>query len=219
MTLKKKVLKKKFDVVFLIHTLEHFKNLKAALTNIRNLLKDDGKMFIEIPNFEYYTKKNTYYSVFHQHLSMFTIDHLSNLLKINGFAIEKIIKKTNIIFCSVKKKKNFETGFIKINNKLLFKRLNKNYVKMQNTILAHINKNYFNVYGAGGSMVLALIPIKNIKKKIKFIYDKDEMKHKKKFPSTNIIISKQDKKNSNSTSKSISCYEISNKNNLNIQKI
>ena len=96
-------LNNKYDVIFIIHTLEHFKSPKLAISNIKKSLKDDGRIFIEVPNFDYYTKKNTYYSVFHQHLSMFTLKHLSNLLQINDLYIEKVITNKYNFFCSVKK--------------------------------------------------------------------------------------------------------------------
>ena len=59
-----------------MHTLEHFKYPARAIQNIKALLKNDGRIFIEIPNFNFNIRKETYYAIFHQHLSMFTIDHL-----------------------------------------------------------------------------------------------------------------------------------------------
>ena len=40
-----------------MHTMEHFKYPGKAMKNIKNLLKKDGKLFVEIPNFNYYIKK------------------------------------------------------------------------------------------------------------------------------------------------------------------
>jgi len=209
----------KFDIIFLIHTLEHFKNPKLAISNIKRSLKDEGRIFIEVPNFDYYTKKNTYYSIFHQHLSMFTLKHLSNLLHINDLYIEKVITKTNIIFCSVKKNFKKKKKLNKINNIFLLRKLDKNYKEMQKKILQHLNKEKYDVYGSGGSMVLALSSINKITNKINFIFDNDKKKNNKIFPTTKIKIFKFTKKFLKSEIKSISCYELNKKRNLNIQKI
>ena len=48
-------------------------------------------------------KYKTYYSIFHQHLSMFSRKHLNNLLIQSGLQIDKLLNENGIIFCSVKK--------------------------------------------------------------------------------------------------------------------
>ena len=88
-----------------MHTLEHFKQPKKALDNIISSLKDNGKLFLEIPNFNYFINRNTYYAIFHQHLSMFTMKHLTNFLSLSGLSVDKLFIKKEVIFCSVKKNK------------------------------------------------------------------------------------------------------------------
>ena len=43
---------KEFDYVFMFHVLEHFNSPGLALDKIRKLLKNTGKLIIEVPNFE-----------------------------------------------------------------------------------------------------------------------------------------------------------------------
>ena len=115
-----KTIKKKFDIIFLMHTMEHFKYPGKAMKNIKNLLKKDGKLFVEIPNFNYYIKKNTYYSIFHQHLSLFTLKHLKNLLNFYSMKIEKLFIEDKIIYCSIKNT-DIKSEILSINNEILFK--------------------------------------------------------------------------------------------------
>ena len=90
---------------------------------------------------------------------------------------------------------------------------------MKKKILQHLNKEKYDVYGSGGSMVLALSSINKITNRINFIFDNDKKKNDKIFPTTKIKIFKFTKKFLKSEIKSISCYELNKKRNLNIQKI
>lgn len=45
-----------FDYIFLNDTLEHFRAPASALSNIRELLKDDGQLFIHTPNALYWKR-------------------------------------------------------------------------------------------------------------------------------------------------------------------
>ena len=130
-----------------MHTMEHFKYPGKAMKNIKNLLKKDGKLFVEIPNFNYYIKKNTYYSIFHQHLSLFTLKHLKNLLNFYSMKIEKLFIEDKIIYCSIKNT-DIKSEILSINNEILFKLLKKNYTIMKKKVYVHLKNNKFDIYGA-----------------------------------------------------------------------
>jgi len=208
-----------FDIIFLTHTLEHFKYPKKAIINIMKSLKINGRLFIEIPNFDFYTKKNTYYAIFHQHLSMFTLSHLSNFLKICGLTIDKLFLKTNVIFCSVKKKEINKKKLVYIDNRKIFKRLNKNYTKMKKKIFSYIENRKFDIYGAGGSMVLCLASLRNISKNINLVFDNDPSKQSMLFPGTDIKIYKKIKKPKLHSKLSLSSYKLKKNKNLNIHLV
>ena len=161
--IEEKKIKNKFDIIFLMHTLEHFKYPARAIQNIKASLKNDGRIFIEIPNFNFNIRKETYYAIFHQHLSMFTIDHLKNFLILNGLSIENIFIKKDVIFCSVKlNKSKIKPKYI--DNKKIIIILKKNLNSMKRKILNHLQNNKFDIYGAGGSMVLLISLFNNLKK-------------------------------------------------------
>ncbi len=46
------IIQKKFDVITLWHVLEHIHDLENSLQKIKELLKDDGMIFIAVPNYE-----------------------------------------------------------------------------------------------------------------------------------------------------------------------
>ena len=213
-----KTIKKKFDIIFLMHTIEHFKYPGKAIKNIKNLLKKDGKLFVEIPNFNYYIKKNTYYSIFHQHLSLFTLKHLKNLLNFYSMKIEKLFIEDKVIYCSIKNT-DIKSEMLSINNEILFKLLKKNYTIMKKKVYVHLKDNKFDIYGAGGAMVLLINSIKKVKKNIRKIFDNQDSKRYKIFPGTDITISKNKRSIYEKEIYSLSSYSLSKKNNLNINKI
>ena len=215
----KKKINKKFDIIFLIHTLEHFKFPKKAILNIKSSLNTHGRLFIEIPNLNYMLKYKTYYSIFHQHLSMFSRKHLNNLLIQSDLQIDKVLNENGIIFCSVKKVNLKNSKLIKINNIKMFKSFKKNYNLMKKRLTRHLKRNKFDIYGAGGSMALAISTISHYKKNINQIFDNDPAKLNHNFPGTKKKILSAKKIHSLGNFLSISNYELKKKNNLNIQKI
>ena len=164
-----KAIKNQFDHIFLIHTLEHFKYPLKAMKNISKSLKINGRLYVEVPNFNFHTKKRTYYGIFHQHLSMFTIKHLNNLLNLSGMKIEKVFLNKEVIFCSVKKIKTLKKKIEFINNRIIFKRFKKNFNLMKKKIFKYLKNDKFDIYGAGGSMVLTIASINKKKILIKFL--------------------------------------------------
>ena len=213
-----KAIKNQFDHIFLIHTLEHFKYPLKAMKNISKSLKINGRLFVEVPNFDFHTKKRTYYGIFHQHLSMFTIKHLNNLLNLSGMKIEKLFLNKDVIFCSVKKIEILKKKIDFINNRIIFKRFKKNLNLMKKKISKRIKNEKFDIYGAGGSMVLALASLE-IKKNIGQIFDNDPLKCGKIFPGSKKKIQKNNKTLQSKSICSLSTYNIKKKNNLNIHKI
>ena len=68
-------LKCKFDCIILSHSLMYIKNLAQTLLICKKLLKEDGKIFIQIPNI----KKNIFYSLMGDQYYIFTENSLINI--------------------------------------------------------------------------------------------------------------------------------------------
>ena len=217
--IERKKIDQEFDIIFLIHTLEHFKYPKKAIKNIRNSLSDKGILFIEIPNFNYMLKHKTYYSIFHQHLSMFSLKHLNNFFNLSGLKIDKLFEESGIIFCSVKKINSKNNKILNIDNRKIFKQFIKNHNVMRKKLINHLKNNKFNIYGAGGSMALAIATNYEIKRNINKVFDSDPAKLHLNFPGTKKKILANKKINRIKNFLSISNYNLKKKNNLNIQKI
>ena len=213
--IEEKKIKKKYDIIFLLHTLEHILNPLKAIKNIEYLLKKNGRVFIEIPNFDYFIEKRPHYAVFHQHLNMYNIKNFKNLLSFTELSIEKIFTINSVIFCSLKKK-NKINKVLKFNPKKKFQILKYN-LKRQKDLLIDFSKNFFlDIYGAGGSSSLFIANHKFIIKKILNIYDNDKGKINKRLPGTKLLIKKTKK---NKDNKSISFYKLKRENNFFLNEI
>ena len=208
--IEEKKIKKKYDIIFLLHTLEHILNPLKAIKNIENLLKKNGRIFIEIPNFDYFIRKRPHYAVFHQHLNMYNIKNFKNLLSFTELSIEKVFTNNSVIFCSLKKK-NKINKILKLNLKKKFQLLKHNLKRQKKLLINFSKKNFLYIYGAGGSSSLFIANHKFIIKKILNIYDNDNRKISKRLPGTKLLIKKTKK---NKDNKSISFYKLNRRNNF-----
>ncbi len=208
-------LKKKYDIIFFLHTLEHLPNPLKAINKIKDTLADKGKIFIEVPNFDYFIKKMPHYAIFHQHLNMYDLNNLKNLFKLADLTIEKIFRNKDVIFCSIIKK-NQSKKIIKVNLNNKFKILKKNLLKQKKLLKTTFKESSLNIYGAGGSAALFIANHKFDTNKITNIYDGEKRKMNKFFPGTKIAIKKTHLDNKYP---SISFYKINKKNNLYINEI
>lgn len=85
----------KFDVITMWHVLEHVPDVNERLTKVKFLLKEEGTLFIALPNpnsydAQYYKNYWAAYDV-PRHLYHFSIDSFTNLCLKNGLQIERII--------------------------------------------------------------------------------------------------------------------------------
>jgi 2-polyprenyl-3-methyl-5-hydroxy-6-metoxy-1,4-benzoquinol methylase len=82
---------KKFDAITLWHVLEHVYDLKKYITTFKNLLADNGKLFIAVPNYTSYDAMSygtdwAGYDV-PRHLYHFTPQTMQWLMRESGFRI------------------------------------------------------------------------------------------------------------------------------------
>lgn len=76
-----------FDLITLVHTLEHIKNPSEILKNLRETLVSNGLLYVEVPNI--FKPKSSFYTSFFgtPHLYVFSINSLKRLLSKNGFTV------------------------------------------------------------------------------------------------------------------------------------
>lgn len=80
----------KFDLIFYNHTLEHILNLNDTMLNTIGLLKDNGILFIDVPNIEKYVEANMepFYFLTYEHVLHFSANDLDNLS--NKYGLEQV---------------------------------------------------------------------------------------------------------------------------------
>ena len=80
-----------FDLAFSSHTLEHLKNPLKHLIKIHNWLREDGVLFLEVPNTEIIGKDYFEEFFIDKHLYHYTPKTLINTLKLASFdAVKRI---------------------------------------------------------------------------------------------------------------------------------
>ncbi len=87
-------MKDKFDIITYWHVLEHVSNPDLYIKKTHSLLKDKGKLIIEVPNIGSWFAKKTKHKWFaldlDNHLYQFSEKALRKLVEKNGFEIKKI---------------------------------------------------------------------------------------------------------------------------------
>jgi SAM-dependent methyltransferase len=66
------------DLLILRHTLEHIPNPFAFIHEIAKANQYQGKIFIEVPTFDWIMEKNAFWDVFYEHCNYFTEDSLAS---------------------------------------------------------------------------------------------------------------------------------------------
>jgi 2-polyprenyl-3-methyl-5-hydroxy-6-metoxy-1,4-benzoquinol methylase len=84
----------RFDLITIFHVLEHVKDPENYIKKIHDLLNKNGRLIIEVPNFNSWTRKLTgqYWLALDldYHLTFFTPRSLRQLLKKYGFKIKSV---------------------------------------------------------------------------------------------------------------------------------
>lgn len=77
-----------FDLIILSHVLEHVVNPDLVIRGIRELLAEDGLLYIEVPNLMKPDNTKCYFGF--EHVNFFTPVSLLNLLQVSGFSLDGI---------------------------------------------------------------------------------------------------------------------------------
>jgi hypothetical protein len=106
----------KFDMGYLVHTLEHLPKVKDTLLSIRSLMHNESQLYIEVPANDVLSKVDlkALDLITPQHIQYFSEDSLSTLVNVLGFEVVKKEKKiTNNIprLKMIIKKKKLDENF------------------------------------------------------------------------------------------------------------
>ena len=190
-----------YDVILSFHSLEHMNEPTKVVAKMKKLLKKDGIVIVELPNFPKVVEKIPYYSIFHQHISMFTRSTLTYLFTRQGFKLKKILQEEMALHMVFENSQeiNQEVG-VDLSSKAI-SLLEKKMAHLNNTltkILQEYKPTKLAVYGAGGSSSLLIHHISAIKENIQFCFDRDNLKQNKYIPATQVqILSPEEIKKNN----------------------
>tara|TARA_E500000178_G_scaffold345583_1_gene395691 strand:- start:1184 stop:2377 length:1194 start_codon:yes stop_codon:yes gene_type:complete len=181
----------KFDLVVLRQVCEHIEDLDDLAKSIKCLLKINGKILVEVPNFREMLENLDYSAIWEQHLNYFTDNTLSNFIYGTGSEIERvktynfsggclvIFGKRKEILVNPKNNRNSEIETIKKYFTLwdTFKREFIQFIHSNNTI----------VYGVGCRSI-PLLRYTNTINEIDFYVDDNKSKQNRMIPNTNKIV-------------------------------
>ena len=111
---------KKFDIITLWHVLEHVENLSEFISQLDNLLSENGKLIVAVPNYK--SDDANYYKEFWaafdvpRHLWHFSQQSISKIFTAKNFVVEKTLPmKFDSFYVSILSEK-YKTGKMKFLN-------------------------------------------------------------------------------------------------------
>jgi len=167
-----------FDLITLSHSILYIPDLNVLMTSISRLLKDDGTLFIQIPDIY----KNPFYSLMGDQGFIFTKTSLNNVLYKFGYRAE-IVKNDYFpreLLVTAQKDESFDLSSYKENN------LFEDNIEIINRVkeeLENINDQNLTVLG---TTVNAAFVDEIIGRRIHFFVDENLSKPDKKFRGKNI---------------------------------
>ena len=208
----KELLKKegKVDLIYSANTISHIEDLDEVFKSINILLNDNGTLIVEDPSLLECLKKNTYDQFYNEHIYVFSLLGIENILKKHNFEIFHvqnleihggsnryfIKKKINKgqIFSSVNKqrKKELNYGIQKITTyKKFAKRVKLSKEKLKRIFLKITSKEKKIIgYGVTAKSTTILNYCKIGKRLISYFIDTTKDKQNKYTPGTKIPILK-----------------------------
>jgi SAM-dependent methyltransferase len=164
---------KLFDLITMIHSLEHFINPLETLKQLGKLLRPDGILFIEVCN----TGENPFDLVIADHLTHFTPESLSVVLNIAGFKIlecstDWVKKEISVIAIQNNSTSFFDVS--KLNSRNNFFEINYS-VQWLNKIITEvkIHAATAKIFGLFGTSIAATWLATILKDSVHFFVDED----------------------------------------------
>ena len=200
----------KFDIITANHVCAHVENLNDFFKGVQNLLKDDGLFIFEVSYRASVLKKNTFDTIYHEHLDYHALSPILRFVK--KFNLNVVDFKTpnaqgGSLRIYTSKNKNVKNSK-KIKKQILKekKKLNlfypRTYKKFESKVITCKNKLNFLIksyikknmtiagYGAAAKTTTFLNFFKIQEKNIKYIVDDNKLKQGLCIPGTNIKIVK-----------------------------
>ncbi len=185
----------KFDCVVLRQVLEHIENLSDFGSALRNLLKPNGLLVVEVPDSEAWFTGHDY-GLWEEHLSHFDSRSLQFYLRLHGFEIFKSYKSIFAGVCLTVFANSTEDSFVatESNDKTVesFRIWANSFASFKRNVKAEIQ----NCIDMGGNVVLygvgarasSFLNFTEITQKLSFAIDDSPAKQGRYLPGTSVLI-------------------------------
>jgi len=188
-----------FEVIIFRHLLEHLYDLHSFLEAVSYALKEEGCIFIEVPNIYATFNFGGFGSFFHQHISHFSIETLQALLRQHNFIIEEY-DETSVLHVKAKKGKdaglaneNKVLGDIESRKKEFLEKYHRIEKEIER-IFAHPHNKKIAIFGASAVATTMVNMIDQEKRmKVSCIFDNDSSKHGKFIEGVDVPIASPEK--------------------------
>ena len=179
---------KQFDVIIFRNLLEHIYDINKFIQLIGKLLKEDGSIFIDLPNAKTIEQYGGYGLFFHQHISYFSIETMEHFLFLNNFEIINFKDESPNLFIQAKKSNNIKPK--KLLNNFSYEKLLANNIHISKSIRNFFSKNKNIIFFGASALATTIFCFldSDEKNKVKAIYDNESVKHNKLLQGTDIKI-------------------------------
>ena len=175
--------KNEFDLIIFRNLLEHIYDINKFLKDVNHTLKNDGHIFIDVPNIKSIVKVGSFGVFFHQHLSYFSKNTIINILENNDFKVVKIHEGNPNLFVYAQKKSLLKkTKSYKTDKAFLEKKINVSENMKSKIFKIFLKKDNQKIVLFGisalATSIVNMLP-KDLKKKIILLVDNDKQKQGK----------------------------------------
>ena len=198
----------KFDIITANHVCAHVEDLNDFFNGVQNLLKDEGLFVFEISYRASVLKKNTFDTIYHEHLDYHALYPISKFVKkfnlnvvnfktpdAQGGSLRVYVSKNKNSKNqkSIKKQILKEKKQLNLFNVSTYKKFEKKIINCKNklnSLIQNCINNNMNIagYGAAAKTTTFLNYFKISEKNIKFIFDDNKLKQGLCIPGTKIKI-------------------------------
>ena len=198
----------KFDIITANHVCAHVEDLNDFFNGVQNLLKDEGLFVFEISYRASVLKKNTFDTIYHEHLDYHALYPISKFVKkfnlnvvnfktpdAQGGSLRVYVSKNKNSKNqkSIKKQILKEKKQLNLFNVITYKKFEKKIINCKNklnSLIQNCINNNMSIagYGAAAKTTTFLNYFKISEKNIKFIFDDNKLKQGLCIPGTKIKI-------------------------------
>jgi len=183
-----------FDFIIAKHILEHVNHLEQFMQDVRFVLKEKGRLLIEVPDTSSSLEGHNFSLFYHQHLSYFDSDSLQNLLNTMGFTVIDISKANKVMRVVAEKAGEGSNTLQKdgaLSNRIkgYHAQVDKYFSELNSFMKESSKDKKAYCYGAGAETVLLMNMNPDVQDFVEMIVDSSSQKEGKKIGGARFTVS------------------------------